>query len=241
MVFNLLQERQQIALNIKHQAAQAHQCCRCSAYNDWAGGRGTQPSLRTLSPAVFVQFWQPCLNIRTTSSAVFKRVSNAALSKKDGQCSSPTPTKHNVIFDLGMWKTFPSQCCIVRQHLGSLHFLQKRNFQGGGQQETKAKAMHVSESIQTMTLRVELQFAASLHWPYVNYRLMRKIKTQFPLAGPRVSGHVNRRSPIIQRHLENIMLGIKGLHIQLKLYVKIMNGTRGWAIERIVLVSHPKE
>lgn len=102
MVFNLLQERQQIALNIKHQAVQTHQCCRCSAYNDWAGGRGTQPSLCSSSPAVFVQFWQPCSNIRTTSSAVFKHVSNAALSKKDGQCCSrTTPNKHDVIFDLG--------------------------------------------------------------------------------------------------------------------------------------------
>lgn len=62
-----------------------------------------QSSLRTLSAVLFVPFWQPHLNIRARSFAVFKHVSNAALSQKDRQRSSSTsPNAHKVIFDLQM-------------------------------------------------------------------------------------------------------------------------------------------
>lgn len=47
-----------------------------------------------LSAALFVPFWQPHLNVRTRSSAVFRHASNAALSKKDSQCLSSTSQEH---------------------------------------------------------------------------------------------------------------------------------------------------
>lgn len=56
-----------------------------------------------LSAALFVPFWQPHLNIRTRSSAVFRHASNAALSKKDSQClSSTSPSAQKVTSDLQM-------------------------------------------------------------------------------------------------------------------------------------------
>ena len=100
--FNLLHDWQQTVLNVKSSSG-ANQWSPCPACDDWGGGRGTQSSLRTLSAALFVPFWQPHLNIRTRSSAVLKHVSNAALSKTDSQCSSSTfPNAHKVIFDLQM-------------------------------------------------------------------------------------------------------------------------------------------
>lgn len=54
-----------------------------------------------LSAALFVPFWQPHSSVRTRSSAVFRHVSNAVLSKKDGQClSSTSPSAQKVTSDL---------------------------------------------------------------------------------------------------------------------------------------------
>lgn len=63
-----------------------------------------------LSAALFVPFWQPHLNIRTRSSAVFRHASNAALSKKDSQClSSTSSSAQKVTSDLQMQGMFLPQ------------------------------------------------------------------------------------------------------------------------------------